>query len=118
MAACILYLRPFLEALTPGFINGDDLRRRGAIRPYTFESSNLVTSLALKDRRGSSDVDRSQVSNERAEEAIPDRDEHCDVLPPIAHASPFQEIGGMTLGTQSGAYTKRASEEGYFSTMP
>ena len=33
MAACILYVRPFLEALSSGFINGDDLRRRGEIRP-------------------------------------------------------------------------------------
>ena len=38
LSACVLYLRPFLEALTSGFINGDDLRRRGQIKPYLMEA--------------------------------------------------------------------------------
>ena len=43
MSACILYLRPFLEALTSGFINGDDLRRRGQLKPYLEELSDEIT---------------------------------------------------------------------------
>ena len=45
LSACILYLRPFLEALTPGFINGDDLRRRGQIKPYIADSLQLSDEL-------------------------------------------------------------------------
>lgn len=53
MAACILYVRPFLEALSSGFINGDDLRRRGELRPYALESAGLsVSSTSQSHRRG------------------------------------------------------------------
>ena len=48
MSACILYLRPFLEALTSGFINGDEDRRRGQIRPYVLVSNDLATNLVTK----------------------------------------------------------------------
>ena len=48
MAACILYIRPFLEALTSGFINGDDLRRRGQIKPYIALSYGVPTSETAK----------------------------------------------------------------------
>ena len=101
MAACILYLRPFLEALTSGFINGDDLRRRGAIRPYTFASSNLVTSLALKDRRASSDLDQSQTSDERAAETTSDSEGSSNLLPQIVHTSSLQDVGRMTLDVEN-----------------
>ena len=51
MAACILYLRPFLEALSSGFINGDDLRRRGELRPYILESAGLSVNLTNQSHR-------------------------------------------------------------------
>ena len=98
MAACILYLRPFLNALTSGFINGDDLRRRGAISPYIYAPSNLATTLALKDRRTSSDLDRSQTSNEGAVEPISDDEVSSNLLPQIAHTTSIPDVGRIALG--------------------
>ena len=67
MAACILYLRPFLEALSSGFINGDDLRRRGELRPYALESAGLSVSLSNQShRRGTV----HQVRTEENEEEV------------------------------------------------
>lgn len=49
ISACILYIRPFLEALTSGFINGDDLRRRGQITPWLLADSGFeVTTVSTQ----------------------------------------------------------------------
>ena len=100
MSACILYLRPFLDALTSGFINGDDLRRRGAIRPYTFVSNKAASSFALKERKGGSDLYRSSESQGQATEAmsVSERDQH--ILPEISPVSSLQDIGRMTLAME------------------
>ncbi|KAI4153831.1 MAG: hypothetical protein LQ340_002072 [Diploschistes diacapsis] len=60
VAACLLYLRPFLEALTSGFINGDDLRRRGQIKPYVIVTDDLAVNL-VKDS-GSDGAEAAQSS--------------------------------------------------------
>jgi hypothetical protein len=48
LSACILCLRPFLESLTSGFLNGDDLRRRGQDRPYILMPDSAAVGQALK----------------------------------------------------------------------
>lgn len=97
MSACILHLRPFLEALTSGFINGDDLRRRGAIQPYALASSNLAFTFALKDQKTSIDPARPSESDGPtvAAELASERDLHP--LPEIARNSPLPDIGHMRL---------------------
>ena len=46
VAACSLYLRPFLELLRSGFFNLDDMRRKGTMVPFTLVSSNQVGTRA------------------------------------------------------------------------
>ncbi|MCJ1328882.1 hypothetical protein MMC10_005559 [Thelotrema lepadinum] len=67
LSACVLYLRPFLEALTSGFINGDDLRRRGQIKPYLIESglmdpgsSSYELTSAISRSKGRADFSETQ----------------------------------------------------------
>ncbi|KAI4151560.1 MAG: hypothetical protein LQ340_003434 [Diploschistes diacapsis] len=62
MSACVLYLRPFLEALTSGFINGDDLRRRGQIKPYALEpeESSVELTTVMSRSNGTADFGRRQ----------------------------------------------------------
>jgi hypothetical protein len=52
MAACALYLRPFLEMLQSGFLNLDDMRRNGMMTPFTITSrgqtGNMPTSSSNK----------------------------------------------------------------------
>ena len=59
LSACLLYLRPFLEALTPGFINGDDLRRRGQIKPYLMDSGHISDELTSAMSRSIGHTDSS-----------------------------------------------------------
>ena len=93
-------LETFLEALTSGFINGDELRRRGAIRPYMSASINSVTGLALRDRRANGGLDRSENSNEQAVETISDSEGSSDLITQIAHTSRLQDTGRITLDVE------------------
>ncbi|KAL8823380.1 MAG: hypothetical protein Q9191_005908 [Dirinaria sp. TL-2023a] len=96
-SACILYLKPFLEALTSGFIHGDDLRRRGVISPYTLASSNVASAFALKNREESSDVDGVSSSQNQSVETEPVSERAQDLLPEISPVSSMLDIARMNF---------------------
>ncbi|KAI9704507.1 MAG: hypothetical protein M1820_005581 [Bogoriella megaspora] len=47
LSSCCLYLRPFLEALSSGFIHMDDMRRRIGINPFLLQGKTAGTSMIL-----------------------------------------------------------------------
>ncbi|MCJ1329041.1 hypothetical protein MMC10_005718 [Thelotrema lepadinum] len=49
IAACALYLRPFLEMLQSGFLNLDDMRRNGTMTPFTMTSQGQMAHLSIND---------------------------------------------------------------------
>ena len=85
MSACILYLRPFLEALTSGFINGNDLRRRGEINPFTLGSSNVALTFALKEQKISTDQGRASEAAAHYPGSAGVSDGSETLLPEISH---------------------------------
>lgn len=44
IAACVLYLKPFLETLESGFTRADDMRRRGDSQDGSYKLSSLSSS--------------------------------------------------------------------------
>ncbi|MCJ1283183.1 hypothetical protein MMC26_002510 [Xylographa opegraphella] len=76
LAACCLYLKPFLESLESGFMRGDDLRRRG--ENSLSGSRHRTVSIPLSTRRSPSSTTGSNLARSRnitiAERFGPDDD--------------------------------------------
>jgi len=76
LAACCLYLKPFLESLESGFIRGGDLRRRG--EDSLSGSGHRTVSIPLSHRRSPSSIASRNLARSRntaiAERFDPDDD--------------------------------------------
>ena len=76
LAACCLYLKPFLESLESGFIRGGDLRRRG--EDSLSGSRHRTVSIPLSTRRTPSSTTGRNLARSRnttiAEHFDPDDD--------------------------------------------
>ncbi|KAI9667815.1 MAG: hypothetical protein M1821_000634 [Bathelium mastoideum] len=68
-ATCALYLRPFFQILQSGFINLDDLRRRGAMTPFTLGSSDTSKTIAAKQTIGRKGWSSAESSDSKGKES-------------------------------------------------